>query len=382
MSVDLIEVHGELFHPIWLRDNCLCLECRHAWTFWKTVDISRSYALSSIVREVDLNQESLVVLWDEEPEHRSVFPLEWLSAHAYGRQRITPRLVHDHALWDAGTWIGASPPSYGLADCTPDGGAWAEDLARHGFVFLDGATEDLMEQFASQIGPVQPTEFGRSIAVQAAPEANHPVKSGNELTPHTDFSTYLNVAPLLQFMLFIKNDAAGGDSILVDGFMVAERFREEHPAHFERLTRTPINFQQVYPDWEYFLARRRKIIELDRDGNIEGVFFHHSHTCNWDLPPEETDAFYRAYFLFFDYLRSPEFQLRMHTPAGRCIALQNGRILHGRAPYDPSSGGRALIDSYVPWEYFEARLRYRKFKDFYPAAGEMYNGSGLGARAA
>ena len=47
-----------------------------------------------------------------------------------------------------------------------------------------------------------------------------------ELRPHTD-STYSNDAPGLQLLLCCEYDAVGGDSIMVDGFKIAEAIKKE-----------------------------------------------------------------------------------------------------------------------------------------------------------
>ena len=47
-----------------------------------------------------------------------------------------------------------------------------------------------------------------------------------ELRPHTD-STYSNDAPGLQLLLCCDYDAIGGESIMVDGFKIAETLKEQ-----------------------------------------------------------------------------------------------------------------------------------------------------------
>ena len=38
----------------------------------------------------------------------------------------------------------------------------------------------------------------------------------------------------------------GGESIFLDGFCIAEEFREKFPNHFETLTRVPATFQKFH----------------------------------------------------------------------------------------------------------------------------------------
>ena len=362
MPSDTIDVRGHRFHPTWLRDNCLCPACREPGSFQKIMDMGRLPGPPAVER-ADQDDVELRVDWDEQPPHRSVFPVSWLLAHAYDPPAPVDR--EPVTVWDAETWREHEPARYRLEDCDPEGGPWADDLARYGFCFFDGVTEESLDRFVPGIGPVFETEFGRVVEVRSEPDTTDLALSGSELSVHTDFSAHMYTPPLLQFMLCTEHDAQGGESVFVDGFRAAEELRAKHPEHFEMLARTPVNFQQLYADRRYFHQRTRPVLELDRDGAVSGVFFAHSHACNWQLPPEELEDYYAAYFTFFDYLKDPAYQLRFRLRAGVCAALQNGRMLHGRTAYDPGSGGRTLLDEYVAWEYFAARRRYRRQRGLY-----------------
>ncbi|MFE3173157.1 TauD/TfdA family dioxygenase [Amycolatopsis sp. NPDC059235] len=353
---------GRRFHHVWLRDNCLCGDCREAGSFQKTVDLGQISGAGA-VRRVEVSDEVLYLEWDEVPEHSSTFPIEWLLAHAYD-----PPGEEDGEsveLWDAKDWELSPPRWHRLDDADPGGGEWADDLARYGFVLLDGVSEASLDKFAARIGPIFETEFGHVTVVQSSPDATDLALSGAELSVHTDFSPHMHTPPLLQFMLCVEHDATGGDSILVDGFKAAEDLRRESPDKFGRLVRIPINFQQFYADREFFHQRQRPILEVDPSGSVSGVFFAHSHAANWRLPPDEVTEYYDAYHAFFDYLKDPARQFRLRLGAGQCIALQNGRLLHGRTAYDPRSGGRTLITEFVAWEYFSARRRFHRQRRWY-----------------
>ncbi|GAA1027281.1 MULTISPECIES: TauD/TfdA family dioxygenase [Amycolatopsis] len=359
-----ILVDGHPFSTVWLRDNCLCPSCRHPENFSKVVDISELPG-PPIAESVLLDEDTLVVEWGNPARHRSSYPVAWLLEHSYGE--LPAPAESARRTWNSADWAADPPVSFDIRECSADGGPWAEHLLKYGFAFFDGMTESELDRFVTAIGPVQHTEFGRFITVKANPEVKDLTTTGHGLAPHTDFSTYLHMPPLLQFMLFIENSAEGGDSIFVDGFKVAEDLRKEHPDKFALLAATPVNFQQVYTDWRYFLKRTRPIIEVAPDDEVSGLFFAHSHTAAWQLPADEADAFYEAYNTLFGYLKSPGYQLRIRMEAGQCIALQNGRMLHGRTAYDPASGPRELLDAFVPWEYFEARMRFHSHRKWYPA---------------
>ena len=58
---------------------------------------------------------------------------------------------------------------------------------------------------------------------------------------------YYESPPGLQFLHAVTFDSSvdGGESVLMDAFALAERFRTEHPQHFQTLTRIPLRFQKV-----------------------------------------------------------------------------------------------------------------------------------------
>ena len=55
----------------------------------------------------------------------------------------------------------------------------------------------------------------------------------DELRPHTD-GTYSNDAPGLQLLLCTEYSARGGESILVDGFKIAEKIKKKIVQYLEK----------------------------------------------------------------------------------------------------------------------------------------------------
>ncbi len=47
-SGNYITVNGKRFHHIWLRDNCLCPECRHPTSFQKSMTLAKQNLLQSL----------------------------------------------------------------------------------------------------------------------------------------------------------------------------------------------------------------------------------------------------------------------------------------------------------------------------------------------
>lgn len=367
-----VEVCGRRFHWVWLRDNCRCAQCCEPHSASKLVDLGQ-LAGPPVAAQVRLDDRELVVDWAGDPPHRSTFPVPWLLANAYDRDNgpagagdVASRAGrHDGGplLWDAATLRAQPPVWHDIAGCDPDGGPWTDALLTHGFALLTNVTKESLDRLATAIGPRHHTEHGASVTLRTVPGANSLAFSGYELTPHTDYSVHMHTPPLLQFMMCQQHDAVGGESVVVDGFRIAEQLRRSHPEHFAMLATTAVNFEHRYAEHRYLFRRTRRIIELSALGGtgadaLEGVYFAHSHAFTWDLPFDEMEAFYAAYYTFFGYVKSPAFQFRTLLRPGQCIAMRNGRVLHGRTAFDPSSGPRTILDFFVEWDYLAGRLRF------------------------
>ena len=364
-----ITVGGKRFHYIWLRDNCLTRECRHPTSFQKIYDISELTETPKPLN-VELTNDELIIDWDEKPPHRSIFPLPWLMSHAYDETggisdfHIKNELrKQQEILWDS-AWIEAHTPEKHDFH-TSDRQAWVNQLYALGFAVIKNMPLAELDNFISSIGPIHYTEGGRIFTVKSKLGANDIADTDYALPPHNDYQSYMYASHLLQFLHFVENKATGGESILVDGFRVAQDFQRHHPDYFQILVETPAQFQQFYTEWEYYHRRSRQIIELDPKGQVIGVYFGHSHAYNWNIPFDKMENFYAAYSAFFRYLKSPDYQYRFRLEAGDCLMVQNFRVLHGRTAFDASSGPRHLEVAFVAWDYFTGKENFQQFKHLY-----------------
>lgn len=351
-----ITVAGSEFHLGWLRFSCLCTECRHPDSFQKVAELSgREFP---VALSVDLRPEDglLEVVWREEPVHHSVYPLDWLRAHGWQAPDESRR--DEVVRWDAST-IRDRARWHDIRACGGATGPWMEDLLTNGFALFENTTPAELERLLSEFEPVQYTEYGRYATVKAVPGSEDLSETAFALTPHTDYP-YKQIGHVIQFCYFAENEATGGEFFLVDGFQVAEDFRADHGDLFDLLTRTPVEFEQLYTTWRYLYRVRRPIIQLDGAGNVEAVYFGHSHCWTWRVPPERSAAFYAAYHTFLTYLSDERYRWQRRFLAGECAAFRNSRILHGRNAFDPNTGTRHLITTYLPWEQLEARIRFER----------------------
>lgn len=58
---NFIKVEGKRFHYIWLRDNCLCPECRHPTSFQKIYDISEAQSFPKPLSVLEENEKLTIM---------------------------------------------------------------------------------------------------------------------------------------------------------------------------------------------------------------------------------------------------------------------------------------------------------------------------------
>lgn len=202
------------------------------------------------------------------------------------------------------------------------------------------------------------------VSVKATPGGNDLGLSNNALSPHTDQSYMQHTHPMVLLLYSIENNASGGESILVDGFLVADDFRQNHPEYFQILSQTPVEFRQFNPEKKYYFSHTTSILKLDEQNNVESVYFSHKNFVP-KLPFEQMESFYQAYSTFQSYLNNPNYQYCFLLQPGDCLLVKNFRVLHGRKAFELNSGSRHLKGAFIPWDYFVGRQDFDRVKHLY-----------------
>ncbi|MEB3885983.1 TauD/TfdA family dioxygenase [Lyngbya sp. CCY1209] len=369
-----LTVRGKRFHYIWLYDHCLCPKCHHPSSFQKIQDLSDAVELPK-PKSAKLHDETLIIDWEENPPHRSIFPVSWLLNRAYDPQpepRLAPR---EKVLWDP-AMLESNPPEW--CDYKPDCfEPWMNQLSTLGFTRLRKMPWEKLNGFMSSIGPTYYLgQNGPYCTVKATPKDGDKSLSpegqdlsffANGLSPHTDI-TYLPTPQIVQLLYCVENEASGGESIVIDGFRVAEDFRRDYPRYFDILTRTPVTFSQFYQSWHYYVSQTTPILQVKDTGEVAKIFFCHKN-LDLDLPFEQVESFYEAYSTFFRYLKNPAYEYSFRMRPGDCLLVQNFRILHGRKAFDRGSGSRHLEVSYMDWNYFAGRRDFYAVEFLYKSIG-------------
>ena len=346
---------ASLFHNIWLRDNCPCEQCVHQVTKEQTFELISApdhIHVSAVAVGAD---GSLGVVWSGDL-HASEFHPGWLRQHCYSAEARAERRVPE-ITWDASTW--SVPPTFdGIAVLSDDEALyeWLIALRTYGATRLRNVplTEQAVGDVVSRIGIVRETNFGLLWDVFSEP---NPVSNANTalpLPPHVDRPTR-EYQPGLQFLHCMANEAIGGDSILVDGFRIAELLRRDYPDEYVTLTTVSWDWSNRSKTSDY--RWRSPIIVTASDGTVTEVRVGNWLRAPLDIPFDQVDAAYRAYRCLFEMTYRTDLQLRFRFEPGDLIAFDNRRALHARSEFTDVGGKRHLRGAYTERDELHSRLR-------------------------
>ncbi|MFD8752615.1 TauD/TfdA family dioxygenase [Kitasatospora sp. NPDC059577] len=335
--------------PYWLRDNCPCAECRdprNGQKLFRIDDLPEDLAIAASTE----SDGRLEVLWSD--GHRSRYPLAWLDEADHGDGRTE----QGKRLWAAADFARGIPEAE-WEEYLKDPAEQAAVLAavrRSGFAVLRGVptAERQVLRVAESFGYVRVTNYGELFDVRVEPDPNNLAFTSAAIAPHTD-NPYRDPVPTLQLLHCLENSATGGDSGLVDGFGAAALLREESPADFETLTRTPVPF--VFRDRRTELRADRPLIDVDPLGRIREVRFNNRSIGTLRGSDAQVGAFYTAYRRFAAITLRPELQLTFRLGPGDCLVFDNTRLLHARTAFR-QDGHRHLQGCYADLDSLASTL--------------------------
>ncbi|WP_027855837.1 gamma-butyrobetaine dioxygenase [Marinobacterium jannaschii] len=344
------------YHYLWLRDNCPCHECISELSREQVFEIC-DVPLTIRPETATLTEDGrLDIVWDHEA-HKSRYHPGWLRKHCYSDEAREERVLKP-VIWEKGQ-IDRSLPTYGFADIMEDDGVllnWLRGQRDYGLCLVEGVPTlpGTVQAIANRISFIRETNFGVLFDVQSKPDANSAAYTTLRLPLHTDLPTR-ELQPGLQFLHCLVNDASGGESILVDGFRIAEEMREHYPEDFAALSTLPMDFYNKDRDTDYRF--RATALKLDSEGNVSEVRIANFLRGPLDLPGGDIAALYKAYRQFMLLTRESRFQYFRQLQAGDMIVFDNRRVLHARNAFDLKAGDRHLQGCYVDRDELLSRIR-------------------------
>jgi alpha-ketoglutarate-dependent taurine dioxygenase len=330
---------------VWLRDNLR--QDRDPGNGQRLIDVADLPAAPRI-RHAALQDEAVRVEWEEEADGAS-FDLGWLAAQAAAiggaRTPHRPRLWLDGGRLDATRDFAWAPVAAARDDIGLQG-IWLGRLVTDGLAFLGGvATEPgAILETMRLVGQVMETNYGLLFDVRAVPDPENLAYSDRGLGLHTD-NPYREPVPGFQALHVLVASPDGGESLMADGFAVAAHLRQEDPASFEILARTPVPF--AYRSRNAALSAERPLIQLSCLGEIVAVHYNNRSIQPLPFAADAAERYYRAYRRFATLLREPRFMLRFMMRAGDLVVFDNQRILHGRTGFASARYPRHLQGCYL-----------------------------------
>ena len=297
----------------------------------------------------------LRVQWRPE-DHVSDYDSDWLRGHRGGADEAS-QCGPAPATWGA-ELSEAIPSAEHDAVAGSDGTLldWLRLLRDFGVAVLRNTPREPLSvlALAGLIGPARATNFGEHFDVVSKLEPNSNAYTALGLPCHTDLPNWER-PPDYQLLHCLKNDADGGESILVDGFQAAETLRRREPAAFRLLSQCPIDFH--FEDRDSDIRFRAPTIALDETGAVTEIRFNFAVMDAISAPTKSMGALCRALRAFAAVIRDPALECCYRLNPGELLIFDNRRVLHGRAAFDPTTGGRHLQGCYVDRDQLLSRIR-------------------------
>jgi len=366
LSVTWADGLSHSFHPIWLRERSFEEDNKDPLTGHRLEEVAflpPDLGLSDAVETDD------VIALTFTDGHRCQYHRDDLRRQA--TDLFAKDLIGDKQLWDHAldTW-----PDHTLADLASNDGetesrallAMLNDVARLGFARVSGVSTDMdgLKSLCDLIGPMRSTNWGTIADVKSIANAYDLSMTGRALEPHVD-NPYRLPGPGYIFLHCLQNDAIGGESVIIDGFNVAERVRQRDPKAFEILTKTLVNFH--YNNDVAILDHYGALIELGPLGELFRMRFHNRADQVPAYAPDVLSAYYAARRIMAEEVWSDDNTLRFRLKPGEVLVVDNYRLFHGRTAIDLATGDRHLRQCYVDRDIVSS-CQKRLLRDLAPSS--------------
>lgn len=347
LVMDWQDGRQQVFHPLWLRERLPVddiLDARTGQRLIEAAELPLDLKLSTCA----MPAEDRVALTFSDAFQATV-TADWLHRVARplpARQASYGQASPDLQLWghDLVTRPEADLPQLQRDEAAV--GEMLQGLHRYGFMIVHNVPVEMEGAMAltNCIGPIRITNWGGLADVKAIPKAYDLTMTTRGLEQHAD-NPYRTPVPGYIFLHCLRNDAEGGESVIVDGFRVARELQARDPEAFETLTTVRPRFR--YADNTAILESDGPLIELDGDGRLHQVRYSNRTEMVDHLPLDMLDRYYKARQLYFQLLNDPALTLTFKLGPGDCMIMDNYRLLHGRKGFKLDTGMRHMRQCYM-----------------------------------
>ena len=339
---------SSFYHYFWLRSACHCDACGDSHTGHRRLHPS-DVPVDIEPASIDAAADNLSIVWPD--DHVSSYDFRWLHDFAYD----------DPARdWKPRLWDGSLDPgqiSHRLDEVQTSQASYLEFLRRlrdYGLAVIRGHEPIGVEAMAGLIGQLAAAAYNPVFELKPQKNAHTLGNSTQVVPPHTDES-YLHTPTGILVLYCIHPASDGGESVMVDGFSIAEQLRARDADAFNLLCRVPQAYHRIVPNQGLDHRTRNRTLNVDENGNLVGFRFHPRSMAPIDVAGDRARQLHlansRLCRLMFDERNQLEFQLE----AGDAVFFDNHRVMHSRKGF--SDLDRHLQICNVSREGFHQKLR-------------------------
>lgn len=362
LTIEWNDGHQARYPFIFLQDNAPGVRHANGQKLIETAELQ----ISRRPESVSFSESNGVCIRWEGGKEEQVFPDTWFWEHDFHNDRHA-RTKNDHSadarvLWDH--HLNSRLPEGDFSEIRENDeqlSTWLGHVHKYGFAILRNVppTKGMVSEVVKLFGYIRETNYGRIFDVRTVIRPNNLAYTGLGISAHTD-NPYRNPTPTLQLLHCISSDANGGDSILADGFSIAENFRRQYHDYFKILSTIMVTYQ--FRDEENWLERSTPIITLYPDGAIAAIRLNNRSIQPVKLPPDDLLEFYKAYLQFTQLTNAEKYQVRFRMSPGDLYIVDNERITHARSAYDNKGGERWLQGAYADRDALLSKWRVLRQK--------------------
>ena len=339
----------EIYPNIWLRDHARDEEnwdkrSNQRKTFTATLDFKLKIKSAEILD----NGKSIKIIWPDLEK-----PVNYSYEFLFNNSLNNKSKIDSLKLWKENDLDDQIYIDFEIVQSNEGYKKFLKNLYQYGFSVVQNCKTEMssVENIVNKIGYVRNSIFGGLWSFESNEDKADSAYTQEELRPHTD-ATYSNDAPGLQLLLCCDYKAKGGDSIMVDGFKIAEIIKKDNKELFEILS--TINVKGSYIGDGVFLEAERPIFNLNSKKELFQVSFNNYDRAPFRFEKDLTIKFYEAIRTFDLMANSKEYQWRHILKPGELLIFNNWRVLHGRGSFD---GTRKISGCYINKEDFDSSCR-------------------------
>ena len=339
----------EIYPNIWLRDHARDEEnwdkrSNQRKTFTATLDFKLKIKSAEILD----NGKSIKIIWPDLEK-----PVTYSYEFLFNNSLNNKSKINSLKLWKENDLDDQIYIDFETVQSNEGYKKFLKNLYQYGFSVVQNCKTEMssVENIVNKIGYVRNSIFGGLWSFESNEDKADSAYTQEELRPHTD-ATYSNDAPGLQLLLCCEYKAKGGDSIMVDGFKIAEMIKKDNKELFDILS--TINVKGSYIGDGVFLEAERPIFNLNSKKELFQVSFNNYDRAPFRFEKDLTIKFYEAIRTFDLMANSKEYQWRHILKPGELLIFNNWRVLHGRGSFD---GTRKISGCYINKEDFDSSCK-------------------------